>query len=67
VVQITAIPNVAQMVGVNRILVGNSVTCLVGNSQLTKEQEKALRKRIIIKALELLGTPVEGPTVWVYE
>lgn len=66
-VQITAIPNVAQMVGVNRILVGNSVTCLVGNSQLTKEQEKALRKRIIIKALALLGTPVEGPTVWVYE
>jgi glycine reductase complex component B subunit gamma len=55
------------MVGVNRILVGNSVTCLVGNSRLTKEQEKALRRRMIIKALELLATPVEGPTVWDYQ
>jgi hypothetical protein len=55
------------MVGVSRILVGNSVTCIVGNAKLTKEQEKALRRRIIIKALEMLATPVEGPTVWVYE
>ena len=66
-VQITAIPNVAQMVGVNRILIGNSVTCLVGNSQLSREREKALRRRIIMKALEMLGTPVEGPTVWTCE
>ena len=66
-VQITAIPNVGQMVGVNRVLVGQSVTCLIGNSLLTREQEKALRRKYVLRALELLQTPVDGPTVFTLE
>jgi glycine reductase complex component B subunit gamma len=67
VVQITAIPNVGQMVGVNRVLVGQSVTCLIGKSELSREQEKALRRRYILRALEILQTPVEGPTIFSLE
>jgi len=61
VVQITAVPNVAQMVGVNRILRGQTVPCVVGNSGLNKEQEKALRLKIIVRALEILQMEAPGP------
>jgi betaine reductase len=61
VVQITAVPNVAQMVGVNRILRGQTVPCVVGNSALNKEQEKALRRKIIERALEILQMEAPGP------
>jgi len=61
VIQITAVPNVAQMVGVNRILRGQTVPCVVGNSGLNKEQEKALRLKIIVRALEILQMEAPGP------
>jgi len=43
VVQITAIPNIAKMVGVNRIVQGQAVTSPLGDPALTKEEEKDLR------------------------
>ena len=55
------------MVGVNRILIGESVTCLIGNPILTKEQEKALRRKYVVRALEALQTPVDRPTVFTLE
>jgi glycine reductase len=61
-VQITAVPNVAQMVGVNRILRGQTVPCVVGNSAINKEQEKELRRRILLRALEILQKDAPGPT-----
>ena len=61
--QITAIPNIAQMVGVNRIVQGRAVTNPLGDPTLTKEQEKELRREYVLKALELLQKDVEGPTV----
>jgi betaine reductase len=60
VIQITAVPNVAQMVGINRILRGQTVPCVVGNSALNKEQEKALRRKIILRALEILQMKAPG-------
>jgi glycine reductase len=63
VVQITAIPSIAQMLGVNRIVQGRAVPNPVGDPTLTKEQEKELRRKYILKALELLQKDVEGPTV----
>ena len=54
-------PNVAQMVGVNRVLRGQTITCVVGNSVLTKEQEKALRRKYVLRALEILQTDDVGP------
>lgn len=64
VVQITAVPNVAKMVGVNRILRGQSITCVLGNSVLTPEQEKALRRKYVRRALEILQTDVDGPVIF---
>ena len=63
----TAVPNVAQMVGVNRILRGQSITCVVGNSVLTREQEKTLRRKYVLRALEILQTDVEAPTILALE
>lgn len=60
-VQITAVPNVAQMVGVNRILRGQTVPCVVGNSALNKAQEKALRQKIVLRAIEILQMEAPGP------
>ena len=62
-VQITAIPNIAKMVGVNRIVQGQAVTNPVGDPTLTGEQEKDLRRQYLLKALELLQKEVEEPTV----
>ena len=62
VVQVTAVPNVAQMVGVNRILRGQTVPCVVGNSALNKEQEKVLRRKIVLRAIEMLHMEAPGPT-----
>lgn len=66
-VQITAIPNIAQMVGVNRIVQGRAVPNPVGDPSLTQEKEKELRREFITKALTLLQTEVEGPTVLTVE
>jgi glycine reductase complex component B subunit gamma len=63
VVQITAIPNIAQMVGVNRIVQGRAVPNPVGDPSLPKEKEKELRREYVLKALELLQKEVDGPTV----
>ncbi len=63
VVQITAIPTVAQMLSVSRIVVGRAVPHPTGDVKLEKEKEKALRKKYVLKALELLHTDVSEPTV----
>jgi hypothetical protein len=55
------------MVGVNRILQGQSITCVVGNSVLTKEQEKVLRRKYILRALEILQMDVNRPTIFTLE
>lgn len=54
---ITALPTIAAMQGANRILRGPAITspCAMG-----REQRLAALRR----ALQLLGTKVEGPTVW---
>lgn len=67
VVQITAIPNVAQMLSVSRIVVGRAVPHPTGDAKLDKEKEKALRRKYVLKALELLHTNVDEATVAVIE
>ena len=55
------------MVGVNRILRGQSITCVIGNSVLTKEQEKVLHRKYVLRALEILQTDVTCPTIFTLE
>ena len=63
VVQITAIPTVAQMLSVSRIIVGRAVPHPTGDVRLDEKKEKALRRKYVLKALELLQTEVDEPTV----
>lgn len=61
---ISAIPLVPEMMGVPRIVPGYSITSVVGNPNFPPSQEKALRRRIVLKALEALETTVEKPTIF---
>lgn len=61
---ITALPTIAQMVGANRILHGVSITHPTGDPTLAVGEEHELRRRMVERALEMLGTDVPPRTVW---
>ena len=50
---------VAEAVGSNRIVQGQGIVNLLGDSDLPPQEERELRKQIVRKALEALAT---GPT-----
>ena len=54
--QITAVPSVAEMVGVNRILRGKNITNVLGDSVMSPKQEKKMRREFIMKAIAILQT-----------
>lgn len=55
------------MLGINRIVQGQAVPNPVGEPSLSKEKEKVLRRKYVLRALELLQMDVEGPTVFTLE
>jgi glycine reductase complex component B subunit gamma len=55
---------VAAMVGANRIVPAAGIIHPLGNAELSPEEEKALRRRIVEKALQALQTEVAQPTVF---
>jgi glycine/betaine/sarcosine/D-proline reductase family selenoprotein B len=67
VVQITAVPSVAKMVGVNRVLRGQSITNVLGNRNLPLAKEKELRYRYIRRALEILQINIKEPQIFTLE
>jgi betaine reductase len=64
---VTALPTIAQMVGTNRILRGVSITHPTGDPGLATGDERALRVRLVRRALEMLGTEVGPATIWELE
>ncbi len=61
VAQITAMTAVAEAVGSNRIVQGQGIVNLLGDSDLPPEEERELRKQIVRKALGVLATgPVQS-------
>jgi glycine reductase len=58
-VHLCAITPVAQMVGSNRILPAEKIINPVGNADLSREEEKKLRRSIVEKALKALQTEIE--------
>ncbi len=61
VVQVTNLTKIAEGIGSNRILKGNSVLHIFGNPSLPGEAEEAYRKDLAQKALDLFEqTPEEG-------
>ena len=55
---------VAVMVGANRIVPAAGIIHPLGNADLSVEDEKALRRRIVERALQALRTEVVRPTMF---
>jgi betaine reductase len=55
---------VAVMVGANRVVPAAGIIHPLGNAELSPEDERALRRRIVERALAALRTEVAEPTVF---
>ena len=64
VAHITAFTSIALSVGSNRIVFGGDFTSPSGNPDLPLDCEKAYRRKIIDKCLEVLTQDVDGPTLY---
>lgn len=62
-VLITSLIPTAKMTGANRIVQGVGILHPLGNPRVSREEEKALRRRILRAALELLTEKIEGGKV----
>jgi glycine reductase complex component B subunit gamma len=63
-VQVSTMTPVAVMVGANRIVPAAGIIHPLGNAELSADDEKTLRRRIVAKALQALQTEVVQPTVF---
>ncbi|ADL08357.1 selenoprotein B, glycine/betaine/sarcosine/D-proline reductase family [Thermosediminibacter oceani DSM 16646] len=59
----TIVP-ISMTVGANRIVPAVAIPHPLGNPSLTKEQEKSLRRKLVLKALKALTIDVESQTVF---
>ena len=64
---ITAVPTVSSMIGVTRVLRGESVANLLGNIEISPVQEKLLRRRYVLRALEILRMELKEKQVFTLE
>ena len=58
--QVTSVVPVAKMVGANRIVQGRGIVHVMGDAQLPPEEEKELRRRTVLQALEALKNEAGG-------
>ena len=58
--QVTSVVPVAKMVGTNRIVQGRGIVHVMGDAQLPPEEEKELRRRTVLQALEALKNEAGG-------
>lgn len=59
----TIVP-ISMTVGANRIVPTVAIPHPLGNPELPPAEERALRRRLVEKALEALTTEVDGQTVF---
>ena len=64
VVHVCTVVPISLTVGANRIVPAIAIPHPLGNPALSKEDEKALRKGIVLKAIKALQTEVHGQTVF---
>jgi betaine reductase len=62
IVHMATITTISESVGANRIVPTVAIPHPVGNPHLNKEDEHALRKAMVKKALDGLATEVTEPT-----
>mgnify|MGYP004410454607 CR=1 FL=1 len=58
--QVTSVVPVAKMVGSNRVVQGQGIVHVLGNSELPLEEEKELRRKTVLQALEALKSEAGG-------
>jgi glycine reductase complex component B subunit gamma len=61
---ITALPPLAMQAGANRVVQGVKIEHVCGDPTLSPSADRALRRRLVERALQALQTPVEGPTLF---
>jgi betaine reductase len=64
VVHMCTVVPISLTVGANRIVPAVAIPHPLGNPELPPAEEKALRRRLVEKALKALQTEVEGQTVF---
>jgi glycine reductase complex component B subunit gamma len=64
VVHMCTVVPISLTVGANRIVPAVAIPHPLGNPALSLEEEKAIRRKLLTKALKALSTPVEGQTVF---
>lgn len=64
VVHICTVVPISLTVGANRIVPAIAIPHPLGNPSLNNEEEKALRRGIVDKAIKALTTEVDGQTVF---
>ncbi|KYO64349.1 Glycine reductase complex component B subunit gamma [Thermovenabulum gondwanense] len=63
-VHVCTIVPISLTVGANRIVPAVAIPHPLGNPALTKEQEKELRRKLVLKALNALTVDVDRQTVF---
>ena len=58
--QVTSVVPVAKMVGSNRVVQGQGIVHVLGNADLPPEEEKELRRKTVLQALEALKSEAGG-------
>lgn len=61
---ICTVTPISMTVGANRIVPAIAIPYPLGNPVLKEEEEKALRRKIVLKALDALETEVDGQTIF---
>ncbi len=64
VVHVCTVVPISLTVGANRIVPAVAIPHPLGNPALPPDEERALRRRLVMKALHALATPVDGQTVF---
>jgi glycine reductase len=61
---ISTIVPLAESIGPNRIIPGKAITHPLGDPTLSRDEERALRRGLVRRALDALQTEISGQTVF---
>ena len=61
---ISTIVPLAESIGPNRIIPGRAITHPLGDPTLSRDEEKALRRGLVRRALDALQTEIQSQTVF---
>lgn len=64
VVHMCTVTPISMTVGANRIVPTIAIPHPLGNPELTHEEEKVIRRKLVERALEALTTEVEDQTIF---